>query len=335
MVAIVSLPVRAPQWALTYQGINITADISEMVLSISYTDYLSELSGEVEVVVEDRDQKWQASWYPTLGDELTLAIGYQGEGLLSCGSFQVDQLELAGPPDTFTLRCLAAFITPAMRTRNSVGYEGETLLGIARDIAAKYGLEVISAPDVIDMAFDRVTQKYETDLAFLKRLALEHSYDFTIRGLVLVFYSRASLETVVPIQTLSRTELESFEFRNRTHTTYRGSQVTYQDPTSKSLIIQSATSAAPIATGDVLKVVSRCENGQQALLRAQAALDAQNMWFIDANLVMPGSIAIASGNTLELSGFGEFDGAYIVLIARHRLDRAHGYTTHIEVSRVF
>ena len=221
-----------------------------------------------------------------------------------------------------------------MRTRNSVGYEGQTLLGIGATIAEKYGFELISAPDVIDIAFDRVTQKHETDLAFLKRLALEHSYDFSIRGPVLVFYSRISLEAAAPVRTLSRTELNRFEFRNRTHTTYRGSQVTYQNPTTKSLIYQSAAATAPIATGDLLKVVSRCENGQQALLRAQAALHAKNIWLNDASLVMPGSIAMASGVTVELTGFGEFDGTYIISVASHRLDRAHGYTTHIEASRV-
>jgi phage protein D len=306
-----------------------------MVLSISYTDYLSELSGEVEVVVEDHDQRWQASWYPTLGDELNLAIGYRGEGLLPCGDFQIDQLELAGPPDRFTMRCLAAFMTPAMRTLNSVGYEDQTLLGIAQTIGQKYGLAVISAPDVIDIAFARVTQKHETDLAFLKRLALEHDYDFTVRGSILVFYSRTALEAIAPVQAVTRTELEGFEFRNRTHTTYRAAQVAYQDLTSKSLIIQSAAAIAPIPTGDVLKIVPRCENGQQALLKAQAALDAHNMFFTEASLVMPGSIAMASGNTIEVSGFGEFDGTYVILVARHRLDRAHGYTTRLEVSRVF
>jgi len=335
MAAAISIPVRSPEWVLTYQGINITADISAMVLGISYTDYLSELSGEVELVVEDHDRKWQASWYPTLGDVLNLVIGYRGEGLLPCGDFQIDQLELAGPPDRLTLRCLAAFITPAMRTPNSAGYEGQTLLGIAQTIAEKYGLNVVSTPAVLDITFDRVTQKHETDLAFLKRLAVEHDYDFTVRDSILVFYSRISLEAIVPTLSLARADFESFEFRNRTHTTYRSSHVSYQNPTNKSLIVQSAAATAPIPTGDVLKVISRCENGQQALLRAQAALHTRNMYFTDASLLMPGSIAMASGNTVELSGFGEFDGSYLILVARHRLDRARGYTTGLEVSRVF
>src|ERR1700737_3354416 len=103
MAVAVSYPVRSPQWLLTYQGTNITADVSAMVLGLSYTDYLSELSGEVEVTFEDHEQKWQTAWYPALGDELSLAIGYRGEGLLPCGNFQVDQLEMSGLPDRFTM----------------------------------------------------------------------------------------------------------------------------------------------------------------------------------------------------------------------------------------
>src|ERR1700726_2095648 len=164
MASAISYSVRSPEWLLTYAGINIVADISSMVLSIGYTDYLSELSGEVGAVVEDHERKWQTSWYPALGDEFNLALGYHGEGLLPCGDFQVDQLELAGPPDTFTLRGLAAYITPAMRTLRSARYENQTLLGVTQTIAGKYGLTVLSAPDITDIAFERITQKHESDL---------------------------------------------------------------------------------------------------------------------------------------------------------------------------
>ena len=335
MATAILSPVRTPQWVLIYNGVDITAGVSPMILSVSYSDALSELSGEVEIVFEDHDQRWQSPWYPVLGDQVNLALGYQREALLPCGDFQIDQLELTGPPDSFTVRCLAAFITPAMRTRNSVGFENQTLLGIAQLIAGKYGLSVVSAPDVIDTSFARVTQKYETDLAFLKRLALEYDYDFTVRGTLLVFYSRAVLEAIPPVSSLTRSDLARFEFRNRTHGTYVAAGLVYQDSLSKSLISQSAVDAAPIPGGDVLKLVARVENGQQAAVRAQSALNLSDRLFIDASLTMPGSVAMASGSTIALSGFGEFDGTYIVMVARHRIDRAQGYTTRVEVSRVF
>jgi phage protein D len=306
-----------------------------MVLSVTYVDYLSGLSGEVEVVIEDHDQRWQGAWYPALGDQLNLAIGYHDEGLLPCGDFQVDELELAGPPDRFTMRCLAAYITPSMRTPNSAGYENQTLLSIAQTVAEKYGMSVVSAADFTDLSFARVTQKHETDLAFLKRLALEHGYDFTVRGSLLIFYATAALEAIPPVQSITRSDLESFEFRNRTHRIYRSADVTYQDPTTKSLIARNATAMESIPTGDALKLSPRCENGQQALLKAQAALDAQNRFFTEGVMVMPGSTAMASGNNLAFSGFGEFDGIYMTTTAKHKVNRAHGYTTQLEVRRVF
>jgi hypothetical protein len=171
-------------------------------------------------------------------------------------------------------------------------------------------------------------------LAFLKQLSLEHGYDFTIRGSILVFYSRVALEAQPAIRTLTRGDLESFEFRNRTHDIYSSSQLVYWDSVAKSVIVQGVAAAIPIAPGDTLKTVARCENGQQALLKAQAALNLHNMLLVDASLVMPGSIAMAAGSVVDLLGFGEFDGTYLILTARHRVDRAHGYATSVEVSRV-
>jgi uncharacterized protein len=148
---------------------------------------------------------------PTEGDLANLMIGYAGEDLLPCGDFQVDDISLSGPPDVFHLRCLAAYITPAMRTRRSIGYENQTLTQIASTIAAKYGLTMITASGPPDLIFARVTQRQETDLAFLRRLARAHNYDFTIRGKQLVFYSQPSLETDEPVATIARTDLMRLE----------------------------------------------------------------------------------------------------------------------------
>jgi len=334
MAAAISYPVRSPQWVLTYGGVDVTADLMSSVASIGYTDYLSELSGEIEIVVEDRSHLWQTSWYPSVGDDLNLAIGYQNEGLMPCGDFQIDQLELSGPSDSFTIRGLAAFITPAMRTANSSGYEGQSLLEIAELIAAKYGMSVISAPDVIDIAYERVTQRHETDLAFLKRLAIENGYDFTVRGVMLVFYSRAALEATPALLTITRNNVEGFEFRNRTHGTYGSAQVTYQNANKKALITQTTGASTPFPINDVLKLIARAENSQQAAAKAQAALDIHNMHFVEANLTMPGSITMAAGSTIRISGFGQFDGTYLIEVARHQINRAHGYLTRLEVCRV-
>ena len=145
MAATASYPVRSPQWILSYLGVNITADVSQMVLAIRYVDRLDGASGELEVDLEDSTKLWQGPWYPALGDIVSLQIGYSGEALLDCGEFQIDELELDGPPDVMRLRCLAAYITPAMRTANTVAYENMGIVEIAALIAAKYGLVMVTA----------------------------------------------------------------------------------------------------------------------------------------------------------------------------------------------
>src|SRR6202161_4080371 len=177
MTASAAYSVRSPNWILNYLGVNITADVSQMVLAIRYVDRLEGASGELEVDLEDSEKLWQGPWYPALGDVVSLQIGYSGEAFLDCGEFQIDELELDGPPDVMRLRCLAAYITPAMRTANTVAYENMGIVEIAGQIAAKYGLTMVTATDdsESDLVFDRVTQRRQMDLEFLKRLAHEHN----------------------------------------------------------------------------------------------------------------------------------------------------------------
>src|SRR5277367_1046960 len=217
MAAGASYVVRSPQWILSYQGLNITADVSEMVLAIRYVDRLDGASGKLEVELEDSEKLWQGPWYPALGDVVSLQIGYGGEALLDCGSFQIDELELDGPPDVMRLRCLAAYITPAMRTANTVAYEDMGVMEIAAQIAAKYGLTLVTATDdsESDLVFARVTQRRQMDLEFLKRLAREHNFDFTVRAGQLIFYDRPVLEAVAAVLTIMRSDVVRFSFRNR------------------------------------------------------------------------------------------------------------------------
>jgi len=334
MTAAIAYPVRSPGWILTYQGVNITADISHMVLSISYIDELGGRSGGLEVELEDRERRWQGGWFPQQGDVVSLLIGYSGELLLPCGDFQVDDLELQGPPDVFYLRCLPTWITPSLRTRNSCGYEDQTLLQIATTIAARHGMTVVGAPNQLDVTYLRITQKQETDLAFLRRIAIEHDYDFTVRGAQLVFYARADLEAQPAVLTLSRHQVERFSFVSKTHLIYKQAQAAYFDPYSKQLYTQTMQANPAVAPGDVLKIVARCENGQQALERASAALHGTNRLLVTCRLLAPGTTLLMAGNNVALSGWNVMDGTYIIERAQHRLSRATGYITEADLRMV-
>jgi phage protein D len=215
----------------------------------------------------------------------------------------------------------------------SAGFENQTVMQIAATVADRHGLSVVGQPGAANPIYARMTQRQESDLAFLQRIAAAHGYEFTVRGSQLIFYSRASLEAQPPVMTLGRTDVERFCLSNPTRNIFRAAQVTYQNPTTRELIFQSTADPA-IPTGDTLRLTQRCENGQQAALRAQAELAAANRRFFNIRLSTPGATALSAGNTIELTGFGQFDTTYLIETARHRLNCAGGYTTEIEACHV-
>jgi len=344
VAAELSYPVRQPAWVLTYSGQNITADITTMVTEIMFSDtsgahhhhrgrHSMAETDQVEVTLEDRDRRWQGPWSPMRGAVVSLQIGYVGEEFLDCGYFQVDELELKGPPDTFHLKCIAAGITPSLRTPRSAVYESQTLMQVASTIAARNGLKVVGSPEDINPTWQRLSQSRETDLAFLRRLALAHNYDFTIRGQKLIFYSRTQLEQAAPVALVQRTQTKSFEFKTKTQKIYNACSVFYQHPFQKNLI--GARYQDPDApTGDDLHIVARCENPHQAQLKARSALHDANMMEVTGRIETEGALLLVAGVNIAIQGFSTFDGNYHINSSKHRLERGSGYSTEIEVRQL-
>ena len=78
MVGALTYPVRSPSWLLTYAGRNITADVSAMVVELSYSDNTENHSDELEFTFADRGRQWQGPWFPMRGDTVIAQIGYAG-----------------------------------------------------------------------------------------------------------------------------------------------------------------------------------------------------------------------------------------------------------------
>ena len=128
-----------------------------------------------------------------------------------------------------------------------------------------------------DVSFARLTQSQESDLEFLHRIAAEHNYDFTVRGQQIVFYSASRAGAASESRRRAPHRPHEIHFRAKTRHIYKAAQVSYQDPATKRLITQTAAAIPAPPTGDTLKIVARCENGQQASLKAAAALHRHNM----------------------------------------------------------
>jgi uncharacterized protein len=326
-----SLMVPRPAWTLDYRGVAITQRIERMVTGIEYTSFESGASPDLEVTLEDADRRWQGPWFPQRGDQVDLSIGYVG-ALVSCGTFQVDEVELECPPDVVKMKCLAVTITPDARTPISQQYENVTLGAIANIIATRHGWSLKNAPEQINIQFERVTQNQETDLEFLHKLARQNNYDFTVKGGQLIFYSRTALENQAPVATFVRGDGDEIKanFKAKTHVTYKACSVNYQNPDTKQLITASVNAEPAVAVGDTLAIQMQCENAQDAAQKARAALHDHNRLIVTGTLNCPGTV-IPAGSVIAVSGWGQFDGNYMIEKGVHHLKRNEGYTTDFEL----
>lgn len=322
--------VKKAVFIIEYEQKDITADIASMINSITYIDAEHGESDEIEIEIADKDNLFLNAWFPTEGDRLRLYLGYEGEKLLDCGLFELDEPEFSGPPSIVYLKGLATNITKALRQKNTVGYEQKTLKQIAQEIADRHGYELIA--EVEDIRFKRVTQNKERDLSFLKRVAEEYGYIFKISDNKLVFYQISKLHESDSIIELDRSDI-SYRLKYKTAETYKKCEVMYQDPVTKKLI-SFTVEDENIVKGDILKINERCENKQQAIIIGNASLKAKNNLKVEGTLNLAGNPIFTAGSNIELTNMGMLSGKYHISKVRHTYSKSSGYENELEVNRV-
>jgi hypothetical protein len=97
-------------------------------------------------------------------------------------------------------------------------------------------------------------------------------------------------------------------------------------------VISTIVRADGIINGDVLKINSRCENKEQAIIIAQVALATKNASKIEGTLSLIGTPDLVAGNNIEIKGIGNFSGKYHLTQVKHSIDKTSGYTTNLEVT---
>lgn len=321
--------IDTPIFYIEYEQKDITTYITPFVISVSYTDNFNK-SDEIQIELEDSRHLWKSSWYPQKGDKIKLYIGYENQKLLPCGSFEIDDIEVKGPPDTVTIRGLSGNIKKSIRQSNTRAYENKTLKQIVTEIASIHGYKVIGNID--DIKLERITQKQERDIEFLLKLAEKHGYVVKITEDKLVFYKLDELETRDAVLVIKRTDIIEFEFRDKTYDLYKACQVSYYDPKTKKTITYTAQDNN-IRKGDILKINCRVENYQQAMEIAQKTLRNKNRMQTEGRIVLTGNPKLVAGNNIEIKGFFVFDGVYQITSATHTISKTEGYKTYIEVSK--
>lgn len=331
---------RTPVFKIFYNGKNITEDVSSGLLSVEYTDKTEGNADELSIRVEDVDGNWVGSWYPGKGDKLSLEFGYEDTGLISAGTFEIDEIEAQGPPDVVNIRSIATGINKAVRTKSSQAFENQSLKQIAQTIASKHGMTVQG--EIENVRFTRITQNQEHDLEFLRRISEEYGHIFSVRDNKLIFTKIYDIEKGSPVVSIDRIDLKDYSIRDKTSQVFKNAQVKYHDPVDKSVKEYKTTSNTnaegvsidDVTQADTLEIRTKAENKQQAELKARAALYRHNSKQQEGTLTVEGNPLLVAGNNIELTGLGVLSGKYHIMESRHTIEKGSGYSTQIQVKRV-
>lgn len=326
--------IAQPTFRLVMNGRDVTVDLRKYLTSISFTDHVEGEADTLEVMLEDKDSKFRGPWYPREGDSVTAQLGYDGKPLMACGDFEIDELELSGPPDTVSIRAIAAGVMRAQRTHQGRAYEDKTLRDIVFEVARRLHLEVVGDPPAL--AIRRVTQIHENDLTFLHRLADAYGYAFSVKGSKLVWLARKAIRTAGPRLTLKRTELERYRLRDKIMGVVKKTTVAYHDPKTKRLRKYKVTDTSRKTTSvDELNLNVRAESQEQAQAKAEAAQGESSIESTVLEFSLPGRTILRSGINFTLADMGVLNGHYHIVMSRHVITRDGGYVTECEAKRVW
>jgi len=282
--------IRKPAYRILYEDKDITRDISYFVTSVSYFDNIMGTADEISIELENRDGRWFSGWMPDLADRIKLYIGYEGEGLLFCGAFRIDQKRYKGFPETLSLR------GNSYKTRV---FENTTLSRIVNQIISENELQ-----------------------PFIKL-----KKDISIK----MFSNWQYLENIPASLTIKKEELISYSIDDNNHTLYKEATVEYFDKEDNRL--KTYTFKDPyIKYGETLKLIEKAENIEQAEEMAKSALRMNNNITVKIRLELMGDTRLVSGLTINLEGFGNYDGKYIISTAKHTINNS-GYKTSVELRR--
>ena len=246
------------------------------------------------------------------------------------------EAELAGVPDVIQIKALGANVKRKLRSRQGKAYEKTTLAAIAGEVAGRNGLELVG--DIQDVVITRVTQVYEQDLPFIKRLADEYGHGMNVKRGQLRVFKRVDVKAQGAVRTIKRKEVTRFRFKDKISTIVESAKVIYHDPLVKDVYIgemaDDADGKKKRHSTDELKINIRAETPEQAQIKAESALDKANEDQTTGTLWMMGEAWQEAGINVMLEGWKALDGKYLIEKATHTVTRGVGWSCILEMKRV-
>lgn len=333
---------------LYFKGVDISKEIAQYLLSLSFTDKEEDEADDISITLDDREGKWIKKWLNTnkepkekrafKGTEIHAVIVQKNmnsdgkDRVLDCGVFEIDSVDYTGPPQKLTIKATSIPYKTALRqTKHNKAWQNTTLKNIAQKIAkrSKMKLMYISKSNPV---YKRKQQTNMTDIAFLKKMCRRAGISLKVTSKTIVLFDAEDFEKKTEVKRIKagRGNILSYSFSTKTaDTAYSSCHVVYTDPNTKKKIEASFKPGNANSDGQTLEIKRKVSSTEEARELARKSLRAKNRGETTAEFTLTGDVGYVAGITVRLYGFGEFNGRYIVEQATHNV--TGGYKTQIKL----
>lgn len=350
--------VPQPTFQVTWRDVNVSAAIEPFMTQLQFTDNMHGEADELSITLEDSQGIFTGpSYFPKLGDDLALMIGYESgplQGLWYCGTFAVDEIKAHGPPDQLTMRALSASVKSPLRQRGSKTWQKTKLKEVINATVKGAGMTMLGT--LPDVTLARCTRDNETPMEFIIRMAEAFGcYVKVTDGEVVVNTISQMLNQEAQV-TINRQDCRDYDLSQKITTTARDAVVRAWNPELKDKILHTAKPRPVIPVGkvplpnssarqaggtqvagpsaqDVAVIMGTVEDYAQAEIRRQARRMVAKMQSAEGTLRFYGDPRLRAAMPVQLNGFGVQSGPYVIVRAAHRFERGGGYDTTIDVMR--
>lgn len=321
--------------SVNYEHVNITDEVAGSVKTLTYTDVASGKSDSLSLSLQDRDRKWMRSWAPQKGDHISATVIFQdweGEGdswSIFCGSFEVDDIAMSGPPPACTIGAVSIPRSTAFneeeRTKN---WEEITVKEIAEEIASRAGISLCYEAEEIPIK--SMEQDKQTDCKFLYSVCEKYGLAMKVFAEKIVIFDEAVYEAAAPVTELKYEDFAAgYQYKSTLEGTYTGAKIAYSDPgTGEDHIVT-------VGGGDRIKEINEeADSAADAQKKAVAALNNANKNDTKFSGTVKARRELLASRCIRISGFGVPDGIYYLDKVVTKISGSGASQQYIEAHRV-
>lgn len=263
---------------------------------------------------------------------------YKSDGkdlVLDCGSFEIDTVDFSGPPSKVTMKCTSLPYKSTIRKQaKTKAWESVKLSVIGNEIAKTNNMECMFL-SAYDPFYSRKEQMQTSDIVFLQGLCKNAGISLKVTNNMLVLFDEEEFENKKAILTIEsgKSNIINYKFSTKTSdVTYSKSSVSYTDPKTKKTIKYTYKPRNADKNGQVLEINEKVKDREEARQLAMKRLRQKNKNEFTADFNLVGDVRLVAGSTVNVIGYGMFDGKYIIETASHNI--TSGYTVGLKLRRV-